>query len=923
MVFDPKFPRCFAGQPGEAPRDHLTTATWVMMMAALVGNPLDLARLMPSSYFDADTIPSALDNPPMHIHFSDLIACGVTLDMKVIHADLRRPAIHMTGEYCNIMSQEQSGVGIIARYTCKPDHVHHLQTCLRSELHTLVTVAKGYLRVGDAGAHMTDWGYNSVDALFAIHLAQVPPTQEWCQMAVMDTFRPRCEGNGDIQWSGNWNDPATTRVGFLLTHCGNSAVANSFPHSLLSEWPTPDRIVAGQSACNAVNQGIGFIEAPHNFCSLLHSHDVVMNAYKLANNWGAEFGGIRGWSMSTLAEFVKKASECWIVDSQVNQVPVLPTLRRLLEQGEFSPEWGRKYSAKMITFDQEAKGWVPRAETMCWIQIMLLDTWIAAKMGNVRSDQIPVPRIAGLSRGLPLGQVFVPPPELRPNCSAISILALLAREVAYEEQCMPVAAKRAADEAGDEAAYHGDFVTHPECAARVEGSRQTFSLHVSGPADPNFDPLPTQPAPNNPATKKKTITNSPATNPGSPDSNPNSELCTMPNLDLLNVPPAHLINRLKICGHIKAKARGKELIVTISNRETRKHLSSSYFVSILALKAIASGFPQPGACPEGEKSKAFVVPAEYNDGPAEHLLLSIQAAFIRPKWTLIFVDHNVFITFHLMQASKIFVPQDLEPGSAIWPALWSRSHGPVYNQEPEAALQALDAWRSEVLSNLKPRCTSIFAAMKAHQTVFNGSGAQEATDQLLLAFIHPQMSALDVCRDNEAKLPLVSGERPFRMNNDGHTKYLSSVYSYWRKIVVLDANFLQTAHKVGLFIPNAIIQVNGHAIVPPDLPKLDSSSRDLQSRELVTADVKQDAKKTTLGLYSFRIFVDCVWSAQKVSKGTVPLGRRAKVTVGHSNCKRPLKETIEQTGVCKRQRISVDQKENYRESFTRSGKKIR
>ncbi|KAJ6570365.1 hypothetical protein B0H10DRAFT_1964731 [Mycena sp. CBHHK59/15] len=76
---------------------------------------------------------------------------------------------------------------------------------------------------------------------------------------------------------------------------------------------------------------------------------------------------------------------------------------------------------------------------------------------------------------------------------------------------------------------------------------------------------------------------------------------------------------------------------------------------------------------------------------------------------------------------------------------------------------------------------------------FNGKGAQEATDLLLLALIHPQMPALYVCQNNKlwlrflqtvidydknqmdlvlpgSKLLHVSGDRQFHMNTDGHAQ---------------------------------------------------------------------------------------------------------------------------------------------------------
>ncbi|KAJ7136725.1 hypothetical protein C8R44DRAFT_868850 [Mycena epipterygia] len=60
-------------------------------------------------------------------------------------------------------------------------------------------------------------------------------------------------------------------------------------------------------------------------------------------------------------------------------------------------------------------------------------------------------------------------------------------------------------------------------------------------------------------------------------------------------------------------------------------------------------------------------------------------------------------------------------------------------------------------------------------------------------------------------LPYVSGPRPLRMNTDGHKKYLSTISSYRRSLVIFSAETLATAHKLGLFVPNAVIQPDGRA----------------------------------------------------------------------------------------------------------------
>ncbi|KAJ7672243.1 hypothetical protein DFH06DRAFT_979959 [Mycena polygramma] len=235
----------------------------------------------------------------------------------------------------------------------------------------------------------------------------------------------------------------------------------------------------------------------------------------------------------------------------------------------------------------------------------------------------------------------------------------------------------------------------------------------------------------------------------------------------------------------------------------------------------------------GVKSLAFTIPDELNDGPLPDRIISIQAAFIRPKWTLIFVDHNSMIQFHVMEMAKTFTATQLVPGSETWSALWSRTHGPVYSQEPEATLAALYQWRTRILSKPGNR-TSIFQSMKSNQWVFNGSGAQEATDQLLLACILPQMPAVFVCQHDEvwqrfervfieydtnrtnlaapgSKLPYVSGPRPFVMKSDAHKRYLNGVLCYRRSEVIFDAEHLRQANELNLFQPNAVVGPNGRA----------------------------------------------------------------------------------------------------------------
>lgn len=69
----------------------------------------------------------------------------------------------------------------------------------------------------------------------------------------------------------------------------------------------------------------------------------------------------------------------------------------------------------------------------------------------------------------------------------------------------------------------------------------------------------------------------------------------------------------------------------------------------------------------GEKSFAYPIPADYIDGPKLDIgrVISIQAAFICPEYTLVSVDHNVMIQFHLMLVADSFSPAGLGPHSKV------------------------------------------------------------------------------------------------------------------------------------------------------------------------------------------------------------------------------------------------------------------
>jgi hypothetical protein len=63
---------------------------------------------------------------------------------------------------------------------------------------------------------------------------------------------------------------------------------------------------------------------------------------------------------------------------------------------------------------------------------------------------------------------------------------------------------------------------------------------------------------------------------------------------------------------------------------------------------------------------AFPVSEVFCVGPPGcSTMVSIQAAFRRPDWTLIFVDHNVMITFHIMHFRQYPPIHYFQPGIAV------------------------------------------------------------------------------------------------------------------------------------------------------------------------------------------------------------------------------------------------------------------
>ncbi|KAL0567247.1 fatty acid synthase alpha subunit Lsd1 [Marasmius crinis-equi] len=409
---------------------------------------------------------------------------------------------------------------------------------------------------------------------------------------------------------------------------------------------------------------------------------------------------------------------------------------------------------------------------------------------------------------------------------------------------------------------HGTLILHRETCALPNGNRQTITFHVAPPGDSKVAPLP-----------RISLTQQQDLVKDGLYLEKYSQLLQEYKDQRLNGKhPANVINQLKPTGELFCAIRGKELVILVGEYAIRISFGTEGHAFWLPTKKYQQIIALP-TVKRGEKGTAFQVPSDYIIGPerTEPLKISIQAAFVRPQWTLLFVDHQVFITFHVMRLWRCGTAKDLKPGSEqLYARLWSRSHGPVFSSEPSAALDALEAFRAEIVaeSNSDP----IWVVMKHRQDAFNGFGAQETCDTLLTALIHPRMPAYLVCQDSvlwgrllkavredhlarvsmatrrEKPFPRLSSKTPFRFNDFGHKRFLQHVTCYRRDKVIFTPERLALANSLGLFDPNVVLGDDGVARIPLGF----TADQSVTANFAIKQSVRPDCKSVTVPNYGFQ-----------------------------------------------------------------------
>ena len=372
-------------------------ASWCQL-AEDIGLHLD--DIPSDDFLDAGAIPSALDAPLMEMRLSDLVRLGFLLHMEVMNIDERKHLIDMTSQHCYITTHDVEGVGNVVRYSGTAGGVQPMtRLATFGELSILLSTASGRIQVGDSRGPISYWGYNSVEKVLAAAMEKSSGSK-WEEIDITETMSDLVEGDSHPLWNGHWSDPTVPVIAFLLSLCSNMAVANSFPHHFL-QWAPNLRHSACVTAFDLIDETVGFIDAPSNLFRIIREKDFSIfhgNNYKSASNYGCEHGGLRGWLSTNLAEFTYRVSECWNVSGITDNVPILAQLRSVVKEGGIDREWCEKYDAMAsflhadhgneksdfnrvrVSDDNSGPGWSMSANSLLWMQITMLDTWIGRRI---------------------------------------------------------------------------------------------------------------------------------------------------------------------------------------------------------------------------------------------------------------------------------------------------------------------------------------------------------------------------------------------------------------------------------------------------------------------------------------------------------------------------------------------------------------
>jgi hypothetical protein len=82
------------------------------------------------------------------------------------------------------------------------------------------------------------------------------------------------------------------------------------------------------------------------------------------------------------------------VVGQTEQVLILAELHKLIEEDHLSIKWGKGYNTNQNRNSDNSKEIKVQADSLCWLQSMMFDTWIAQRINLLvlkDTDKVVVP----------------------------------------------------------------------------------------------------------------------------------------------------------------------------------------------------------------------------------------------------------------------------------------------------------------------------------------------------------------------------------------------------------------------------------------------------------------------------------------------------------------------------------------------------
>ncbi|KAF8904026.1 hypothetical protein CPB85DRAFT_1438069 [Mucidula mucida] len=370
-------------------------------------------------------------------------------------------------------------------------------------------------------------------------------------------------------------------------------------------------------------------------------------------------------------------------------------------------------------------------------------------------------------------------------------------------------------------AKYGRLGVFPDTLVCPSSARQLVTIHSPPPKDPCFlliaKPRNTQKKKKSAWTTSKCATIASCTRCPKPSSQVSEPLNKLPRLllneysHLKNKSAAAILNGLQITGQLFPVACGKELIFGVSTFLIHICFGLKGHLLWIPTKEFNEMTSVP-AVSRGAKSKTFTIPDHLFHGPpGSSGQASIQLFFRRPDWTLIVLDHNVMISFHVMRLHHVCTQDDLQPGSVIWNYIWSKSHGPVWHLEPEAMLRALQAWRETIIENKD--MTAVFVAVKArihpYMPIYCIATNSELWDHFVYTHREYQLGRLHMLATTQLTNVLEDGA--FCFNEDAHIRFLRTIPIYCRATVCLKRDTFLSVLEQNLLNPKATLCDNGTA----------------------------------------------------------------------------------------------------------------